>query len=329
MKRALKLIGIAAGVLAVGIAGLLGYLFFMLPDAGPIPSISVVSTPERLERGKYLVNHVAACIDCHSTRDWARFSGPIIPGTEGKGGERFDSNVGLPGTLYARNITPAGLGRATDGQLLQAIAGGIDHNGKPLFPLMGYKAYANLSTGDLYAIIAYIRTLKPIQNSVPEHQLDFPLNLIVRTIPGRFTPQSEPNRNNPYEYGKYLVNAAGCIECHTQKTQGKNLPGMEFAGGWEFGLPNGVVRSANITPEEETGIGFWTKEIFIAKFKEWENADSTKLNLEKMGRQTIMPWTLYAGMTEEDLGAIFAYLRTITPVKNRVETWTPLEGALK
>lgn len=329
MKRTLKVIGIVAGVVGVGLLGLLAYLFFMLPNAGPTPVLTVSATPERLQRGKYLVNHVSVCIDCHSTRNWAFFSGPVTPGTEGKGGERFDSNIGLPGTVYAKNITPAALGKVSDGVLLRAIAGGVDHNDKPLFPLMGYTRYANLSREDLYAIIAYVRTLKPIENTVPDHELNFPLNLIVRTIPGPYTSQPEPNKNNPYEYGKYLVNAAACIECHTQKVKGENLKGMEYAGGWEVHMPDGVVRSANITPEEETGIGLWTKDIFIAKFKEWENADTTKLNLERMGRQSIMPWTMFAGMTEEDLGAIYAYLRTVPPVQNRVESWTPLQVAQK
>jgi hypothetical protein len=187
---------------------------------------------------------------------------------------------------------------------------------------MGYPAYNNLSTEDLYSIITYIRTLKPIENNVPDHTLNFPLNLIVRTIPAPHTPKGEPNRSSSYEYGKYLVNAASCIECHSQKVKGQNIKGMEFAGGWEVQLPDGVVRSANITPEEETGIGAWTKDIFIAKFKEWENADSSKLNLDRVGRQSIMPWTLFAGMTESDLGAIYDYLRMVPPVRNRVETWT-------
>jgi mono/diheme cytochrome c family protein len=328
MKRAIKVIGIAAGVLIVVLAGGLGYLLLRFPDAGPTPAITVNATPERLARGKYLFTHVAVCIDCHSTRDWTLFAGPIVPGTEGKGGERFDANIGLPGVVYAKNITPAALGNVSDGQLLRAVAGGIDHNGKPLFPLMGYPRYANLSKEDLYSIIAYVRTLAPIENAVPDHQLNFPLNLIVRTIPGPFSLKGEPNKGSSYEYGKYLANAAGCIECHSQKVKGENLKGMEFAGGWEIQLPDGVVRSANITPDEETGIGLWDRDIFIAKFKEWEHADTAKLNLQRMGRQSIMPWTLFAGMTESDLGAMYDYLRTIHPIRNKVETWSP-EGVVQ
>jgi mono/diheme cytochrome c family protein len=327
MKRVLKVTGVAASVIAIGILGILAYLFLLLPDAGSTPVLTVARTAEQVKRGRYLVHNVSACIDCHSTRDWSLFSGPVTPGTEGKGGQRFDESIGFPGTIYSRNITPAALGNASDGQILQAIAGGVDIHGKPLFPLMPYKAYANLSESDLHAIIAYLRTLKPIENSMPEGELDFPLNLIVRTMPGPYTPQPDPNRKSPYEYGKYLVNAAGCVECHTQAVKGKPVKGMEFAGGMSAPFPNGEARSANITPDEETGIGLWTKDIFVAKFKEWENTDSSKLSLERMGRQTFMPWTLYAGMTEEDLGVIYTYLRTLPPVKNSVETWTPLQVA--
>jgi hypothetical protein len=329
MKRLIKVLGVLAGILILVLVGLMAYLYLFLPNAGPVQQIAIERTPERLTRGGYLVKHVTVCVDCHSTRNWSLFSGPIVPGTEGKGGERFDESLGLPGTVYSKNITPAALGNVSDGVLLRAIAGGVDHNGNAMFPLMGYKNLAKMSTEDLYSIIAYIRTLPPIDNSVPDHQLNFPLNLIVRTMPEPYSAQPEPNRNNSYEYGKYLVSVAGCIDCHTQAVKGESIKGMEFAGGWALPLPGGIVRSANISPDEETGIGLWTKDIFVAKFKEWENADSSKLNLERMGRQTIMPWTLFAGMTESDLGAIYDYLRTVPPVKNRVETWTAGQMASK
>jgi len=77
-------------VLFAGICGLLGYLKFALPNVGAAPDITIESTPVRLERGKYLAHSVAACMDCHSTRDWNTFAGPIIPGTLGIGGEVFD-----------------------------------------------------------------------------------------------------------------------------------------------------------------------------------------------------------------------------------------------
>jgi hypothetical protein len=99
---------------------------------------------------------------------------------------------------------------------------------------------------------------------------------------------------------------------------------MNMAGGQTFNFPGGVVRSLNITPDNETGIGTWTKEDFIARFRFYsgEEAHNVPVNIEK-DFNTPMPWLMYAGMTDEDLGALYDYLRTVTPVKNRVERFTP------
>ena len=323
MKRLTKVLAFGAGaivlVAAVGFAILLlGY-----PSGGPVPQISAGSSPERVARGEYLANHVAGCVDCHSTRDWTKFSGPPMPGTLGKGGDMFDERLGFPGSIPVANITPAGIGKMSDGEVAHAIVSGIGKGNRALFPIMPYPAFSSLSQDDLEALVAYVRTFNAIPNAVPERKLNFPVNLIVRTIPAAYTPHAAPNKGNAFEYGKYMTTLASCIHCHTPQEKGELLEGKEFSGGWEIPAPQGTIRSANITPDEETGIGLWTKEIFVAKFKEFEHADSTKLDLATMGRQTIMPWTQYAGMTEEDLGAIYDYLRTVPPITNRVETWTP------
>jgi mono/diheme cytochrome c family protein len=263
-------------------------------------------------------------MDCHSKRDWTKSSGPIIPGTEGQGGDRFGEEMGLPGTLYSKNITPAGLGSWTDGEILRALTAGVNKDNKALFPLMPYLAYRNFSREDLYSIIAYLRTLKPIKNEVPESSINFPVNLIIKTLPEDYTlVNPEPDKNNPKEYGKYLVTAASCIECHTKSEGGEMVKGMEFAGGGSFEAPWGTITSANITPDKETGIGNWTKEIFIARFKAY-NSDEIK-NMKMSGHEfnSIMPWSLYAGMTEEDLGAIYDYLRTQKPVRNLINRYSP------
>jgi mono/diheme cytochrome c family protein len=326
MKKMLKIIAWGLGLVVLLIAASLGYLFLRYPDVGPVREVTVNATPERLARGAYLANHVAGCIDCHSTRDWNYFAGPIKPGTEGKGGERFDKSLGFPGTIYAYNITPAALGAESDGILYQAITSGVDKDGRALFPVMPYPHFNTMSEEDIFSIIAYLRTLKPIENTPPTTELDPPMNLIVRTIPMKRTPQPQPDTSNIYEYGKYLVNAASCSDCHTKQVQGKPVPGMEFAGGFEFPFPNGqIVRSANITPDEETGIGSWSESDFIDRFKFYDNADGRTISPESMGYNTFMPWTAFAGMTERDLGAIYKYLRTLKPVKNKVEKYTALK----
>lgn len=327
MKRILTTVGIVLGILFLVLLGAGAWFFNRYPDAGPAPTLTVEKTAARLERGKYLAEHVAVCIDCHSDRDWTKFSGPIVEGSEGAGGFRFGPELGFPGTIYSKNITPAGIGSMTDGQLLHTITTGIGKDGSALFPLMPYHAYANAADEDLYAIIAYIRTLKPIEREVPPTELDFPLNLIVRTIPAhRPAPKAAPDRSDSVAYGRYLITMAGCADCHTQSEEGVPVPGREFGGGVEFHLPAGTVRSANLTPEMETGTGAWTKEIFIAKFRAFAGPDGAQ-PVGENGFQTVMPWTWYAGMTDDDLGAIYSYLTTLKPVWNKVEPWTSAGGA--
>jgi mono/diheme cytochrome c family protein len=323
MKRFLKVVAWGLGVVVVLIALGLAYLFMSYPDVGPVRDLTVTATPERLARGAYLANHVSVCIDCHSTRDWTYFAGPIVPGTEGKGGELFDETIGYPGMIYAHNITPAGLGSQSDGVLYRAITTGVDKNGRAMFPIMPYPHFNTMSEEDILSIIAYIRALKPIENNPPQTVLNAPMNFIVRTIPMKRTPQPDPDTSNTYEYGKYLVNAASCADCHTQQVKGKPLPGMDFAGGFKFPFPGGAVaRSANITPDEETGIGAWSESDFVSRFKFYDNAEARTLKPEAVGYNTVMPWTTYAGMTERDLAAIYKYLRTVAPVKNEVEKYT-------
>ena len=120
-----------------------------------------------------------------------------------------------------------------------------------------------------------------------------------------------------------VTTVAGCAECHTQQEHGKHKPGMEFAGGWTFPLPGGGhITSANITPEPETGIGAWTRDEFVAKFKAFASPNAAT-PVSAGGMNTIMPWTMYAGMTAEDLGAVFDYLRTQRAVHNVIERFRP------
>jgi hypothetical protein len=325
LKKILKIFGWAVGVVVLVIAAGVGYLFITFPNVGPLKSMTVQATPQRLARGAYLARHVSVCIDCHSTRNWTYFSGPPVTQTEGKGGEIFDERFGFPGSIYASNITPSALGSVSDGVLYRSLTSGVDKNGKAMFPLMPYLQVNMMSEEDILSIIAYVRTLNPVQNMVPATRLNFPMSLIVRTIPEKHTPHPDPDTSNIHEYGKYLVNAAGCAECHTKAVQGKPVPGMAFAGGFEFPFPSGqIVRSDNITPDAETGIGAWSETDFISRFKFYDTPEGRTIKAESMEYNTVMPWTMYAGMTERDLGAIYTYLRSVTPVKNKIEKFTSL-----
>ncbi len=324
MKKALKVLGVVVGVVVLLLAGALTVFYMKYPDVDPPPAITVERSPERIERGRYLAYHVTACIDCHSTRDWGKFAGPIIAGTEGKGGEEFNEQIGgVPGSIFSANITPAGIGHYSDGELLRTFTTGVTKENRALFPLMPYLGYNNLSQEDAYSIVAYIRSLPPIENKVETSRLNFPLNFIVKTIPLKsYQPKPAPNKSNAVEYGRYLSMIAGCGDCHTPAVKGEHIPGMDYAGGFEFKFPGGVVRSLNITPDEETGIGTWTKDDFIARFKAFADSSSREVPVSMNEFNTPMPWLMYAGMTDEDLGSIYAYLKTVKPVKNQVEKFT-------
>ena len=329
MKKVFRILGIMLTIVLVGIACALSYVKFALPNVGEAPNLKINATAAQIERGRYLANHVNVCMDCHSTRDWSRFSGPPIAGTLGKGGDRFGPEMGFPGTFYARNITPAGISDWTDGEVFRAITTGVTRSGKVIFPVMPHPAYGHMDAEDIKSIVAYVRTLQPIKNAVPESKADFPMNFILNTIPQKPDFQKRPDSTNTLVYGKYLTNAAACADCHSKQDKGAPVPGMEFAGGREFAFPGGMLRSANLTPDAETGLGKWTKDAFIARFKAHDMARGYVPQLVKPGeKQTIMPWSMYAGMTQNDLGAIYTYLQTLKPVHNSVETFTATAPAL-
>lgn len=325
MKVLLKtvLVLFLALLLAMGVGA--AYFFWRYPAVGPAPQIRVERSGAHVERGKYLANHVSVCIDCHSSRDWKTLSGPIVRGTEGGGGERFGEENGFPGTIYASNITPARLGEWTDGEIVRAITSGVSRDGTALFPLMPYLSYNRLSADDAGAIAAYLRTLKPIQGEIPARRLHFPMNLIVRTMPKPYTGTRAPDPTSRVLYGEYLATIAGCAECHTPMRDGTPIEGMAYAGGSEFQVPAaGTIRASNITPDEQTGIGSWTEQLFIDHFRAFDPDNPSSPATDQFS--TVMPWTMYAGMTNEDLGAIYTFLRTVRPVRHEVNGG-PLPGS--
>ena len=310
-------------VVVLAIVGGYSYMMLAFPAVSDPADLTVEITEARLVRGKYLAEHVALCVDCHSQRDFTKFAGPIIPGTLGRGGERFGEEMGLPGNFIASNLTPANLKDWTDGELFRAITAGVGRDGRPLFPIMPYQNFGRMDKEDIYSIIAYIRLLAPIEARHPTSEATFPMSLIMRTIPANPPLGTRPDPSDKFAYGKYLVTAASCADCHTPMEKGEPLPGMDFAGSFEMNLPGGTIRSANITPDKETGIGNWTEDMFVQRFKAYADSAYVDPVVPHGEFQTVMPWRMYAGMEEQDLRAIFAFLKSLNPVRNPVERFTP------
>jgi mono/diheme cytochrome c family protein len=321
--KVLKVLGwiFAAVVLAAGIG--LAWLVLRSPDRLPPSTEKVEPTPGRLARGEYLVHHVADCLPCHSDVHGDRFAIPVKAGTEGQGGFAFDQKLGVPGRVQAQNITSDpeyGLGSWTDGEVMRAVREGVNRKGDALFPMMPYAGFRELSDEDMRSIVVYLRTLKPIHHEIAPRQLDFPVNLLVKFSPKPLTgPVPAPDPKDTLAYGKYLVTVGGCRECHTpHDDKGQLVPGMDYSGGWLMVGPWGRVVTANITPDPDNFMGQASREEFIGRFKSFEGFNADNSPVAPTGRNTVMGWTRYAGMTREDLGAIYDYLKTVKPIKKKV-----------
>ena len=286
--------------------------------------LKIEATPQRLGRGEYLVRHVVQWLDCHSSRDYSRFSAPIIPGTEGIGGEDFS---GPYGSLHALNITPFAIGEWSDYGLYKTLTTGLNPDGEQLFPVMPYMMYSQTSQDDIFAIIAYIRTLKAVESHPPEPALTVP--------PEAFTPppgigsqlaKSPPSMSDHEAYVRYMSVLAPCTLCHTPP-DATGMPDMTkyFAGGFEWVLPmpsGRRVRSLNLTPDQQTGIGLWSRERFI-RFIQSFSEESTWMDVGEHGYNTMMPLNSFSGMTHDDLGTMYDYLRTLPPMHSEIEEYPP------
>jgi len=299
-KKILKItIGFFAVLLILVICGGM-YLKYFLPNI-KVKDLKVEVTKERIERGKYLANHVLVCVDCHSKRDWSKYSGPIVPGTEGMGGEIFDQKMGLPGKYISSNITPYFLASWSDGEIYRAITSGVGERNNTIFPIMPVEAYGTLDDEDIYCVIAYLRTIPPIKNDIPASKSDFPVNFLINTMAKEGHPSKRPSQQDSLNYGKYITTAAACLDCHTPvDDKGNLIMGKGYSGGREF------------------PIGEWDKDKFIHVFKSYDIITNVPANVEKGDINTLMPWTMYAEMDTADLASIFNYLKSLPPIENNV-----------
>jgi cytochrome c len=322
MKKFGKILGWTLVVIlllaATGISFTIGWRPFIGPRARQTDSSrKFASTPERLARGKYLAENVSGCMFCHTPRDWTALGSGVIKPNLGSGQQV--PFVGLPGRIVAPNITPdpeTGAGEWSDDQVARAIREGIGHDGRALFPLMPYQKYRSMSDEDLASVIVYLRALPPVRNILSQSEIIFPVKYLIRGAPEPLTINvSEPDVSTPEKRGAYVTTIAGCADCHTpQDAHGARLPGMEFGGGFILEGPFGRVASANLTPDP-SGIPYYDTKMFLDAIHTG-SVRARKLN-------PIMPTEVYRGMTDEDLSAIFAYLKTVKPIHHHVDNTEP------
>ena len=272
----------------------------------PLRDITVPRTPERVARGRYLSEGLLQCFVCHSERDWTKPGAPPRPATKGAGAV-------WPGRpwLVAPNLTPdaeTGIGRWTDDMLLRAIREGISHDGRVLHPQMFYRAFRGLSDEDAESVVAYLRSLKPIEHALPATAL--PADEAAKLTPSEpiTTPIVYAPPTDAVQRGRRLSDYADCAGCHTSWYTPRN-PGL-FGGG------NLVVRgdvkrySANLT-QDPSGIPHYD----AAFFREVMRTGRAR------GRDIsgVMPWLAFGQLSDDDLNALFAYLRALPPVKHVID----------
>jgi mono/diheme cytochrome c family protein len=255
-----------------------------------------------VKRGDYLVNTIMTCANCHSPK------GPpaAVAGKDYSGGLRFDEP---PFDVTASNITQdkeTGIGSWSDADIKKLMRTGIRPNGTRVAEVMPTSFYGIVTERDMDAIVAYMRTIKPVKNKVPDPI--YKIKLPHHAFPGSETPYTEAMMSDKVKKGFYLVTIGHCMECHTPfGARGKDYVGDLGKGGVEFPGPWGKSVSRNITPSKTKGLGAWSDVEIKTATTAGKSKDGSPL-------KPPMGYPYYAQMTGDDLDAMVAYLRTV-PVK--------------
>ncbi|HEX2188535.1 MAG TPA: hypothetical protein VHG51_06525, partial [Longimicrobiaceae bacterium] len=276
-----------------------------LPDLAPS---AVGDTAGLVARGEYLVRTAAVCGHCHAA-DPRDPDGPL------SGGLAF-RNWRL-GTVRAANLTPdvaTGLGAWTEAEIVRAIRAGEDREGRVLAPVMPYAWLHGMGDRDALAVARYLKSLEPVRNEVRNRpSLVYRAARLLFLGPVEARREPAPPRAPTAEYGRYLaVHVSLCADCHTPRGGIRSGPDRDRLFAGDASPPGGFpARPANLTPDTATGIGGWSEEEFLRTLRTGVNPAGDTLH-------PFMPWREYRRMTDADLRAIYRYLRTVPPIRNRV-----------
>jgi len=273
-----------------------------LPDDG----IRATNDPQLIERGRYLAYGPAHCAACHGAPAYEKdlLRGAEIPLS---GGRRFD--LGLLGEVVAPNITAdpvAGIGAVSDEALVRSLRYGVSHSGRPLLPFM---PFAELADRDLQAIVSFLRTAPPVADIAEPSDLSwvgsFAVNVILKPQAPQASPPSEILPERSARYGRYLAHTvANCHGCHTRRSKLTGaFVGPPFAGGMKFEESGATYVTPNLTPVADGLLESVDEQQFVERFRARAQTPT----------RSPMPWAAFGRMTDDDLGAIYRYLKTLPP----------------
>jgi mono/diheme cytochrome c family protein len=271
------------------------------------------STREEIARGKYVFGAAAGC-GCHTA--------PKQP--LNAGGRKYD---GPFGTVYASNITPdpaTGIGKWTDEQIIAATRLGRRPNGERLIPVHPYTVFNGMTEPDLKDLVAYLRSVPPVNRATPAKKISVPLfeSVFLPAWLATFAAVETPPRSaatSGVARGEYLTRAvAHCGECHTPRTMTMAVDNTRFLAGNPKGKGPEGSAVPNITPDRETGLGSWTEEQ-ITDYLETGNKPDGDVSGGLMMEVIQGSSAGYKDLTKADRQAIAKYLKSIPAVKNRIE----------
>ena len=259
------------------------------PFAVVQPPLAIPTDSASLARGRHLVTGVSGCIECH---------GENLGGTL-----MIDAPPFM--RLAAPNLTGGAGGAATrlaDADWARAIRHGVGADGRAL-AVMPSSAYQYLSDADLGAVIAYVKSVPPVDHTLPPRsfgpiaraqlaQGKFPLFRVNDVDHGAAQSVSAPPAVITVDYGRYLARIAGCTDCH----------GPGLSGGPVAAAPPHAPPAANITP---SGIGSWTDTDFARALREGKGTGGRQLD-------QFMPYGYFA-FTDDELQALWLFVRSVPP----------------
>ncbi len=260
---------------------------------------------DELARGRYLVEALMACDNCHTPRGPDGYEMSL----RFSGGSQVFSEKDY--TVRGSNISPdqrAGIGAWSDTQIRAAIIDGVGPTGR-LAPVMPSESYRVLTPQDIEAIIGFLHTAAPVSSSLPPQQKRGALDQRP-AIPGTEAPFTDADLSDRLKRGLYLASLARCMSCHTGESGGTPDPqGRLGAGGKLFRTPAGVAVASNITSHPTKGIGAWTDEELKRAITHGIGQNGALLapTMANLSRAH------FSKMTEGDVDALVAWIRTVPP----------------
>lgn len=276
-------------------------------------SVTAAQSREQIARGKYIFGAAAGCA-CHTVPKQALNAG----------GRKYE---GPFGTVYSANITPdpaTGIGKWTDEQIVTAIRAGRRPNGERLVPVHPYTVFNGMAEQDLKDVVAYLRSVPPIDKPTPAKKITVPmfesvfLPAWLATFAARETPPASAPTSGVAR-GEYLTRAVShCGECHTPRTITMAVDNSRFLAGAPKGKGPEGSAVPNITPDRDTGIGSWSEEQ-IADYLETGNRPDGDVAGGLMAEVIQGTSAGFKDLTKADRLAIAKYLKSIPPIRNKVE----------